>query len=308
MDLKQLTYFVRIAELGSISKAGAALGVAQPALSRQLRALEVELKANLFSRNGRGVLLTDAGRRFLDHARGVLQGVDSARLSVRTEMSGEGRVVVGLPPSVGKVLTLALVSRFVGRFPKASLGVVDGLSGGLLEQLVSGRLDVAVLLNPAASQRVAIDPVTTEDLYLIGSKPLGRRGARVRFGDIVSLPLIFPSAPHPIRSLVESEAARLGLRLNIALEIDVVGSIVDLVAAGYGYSIVPKNVMRIPGDAKSIAWHRIDATGLTTTLCIATATRRPLSSLARETALMLRDVMREVLTGEAGEATPSRNS
>lgn len=243
--------------------------------------------------------MTDAGRRFLDHARGILQGVDSARMSVRTEMSGEGRVVVGLPPSVGKVLTLALVSRFVAKFPKASLGIVDGLSGALLEQLMSGRLDVAVLLNPAASQRVMIEPVTTEGLYLIGSRPLGRRGARVRFGDIASLPLIFPSAPHPIRSMVESEAARRGLRLNIALEIDVVGSIVDLVAAGYGYSIVPKNVMRLPGDAGNISWHRIDAEGLTTTLSIVTATRQPLSSLARETAAMLREVMGEVLSGEA---------
>ena len=308
MDLKQLNYFVRIAELGSISKAAAGLGVAQPALSRQVRALEVELKANLFIRNGRGVLLTDGGRRFLDHARGVLHGVDSARMSVRSETSGEGRVVVGLPPSVGKVVTLALVSRFVARFPRASLGVVDGLSGSLFEQLVSGRLDLAVLLNPVASQRVTIEPVTTEDLYLIGSKPVGRRGARVRLGDIVSLPLIFPSAPHPIRSLVESEAARLGLRLNIALEIDVVGSIVDLVAAGYGYSIVPKNVMRIPGDARNIVWHRIDAAGLTTTLCIATATRQPLSLLARETALMLRDAMSEVLAEEKDETARNRKS
>lgn len=296
MDLKQLTYFVRIAELGSISKAAGALSVAQPALSRQLRALEVELKANLFLRNGRGVLLTDAGKRFLDHARGVLHGVDSARLSVRTDIAGEGRVVVGLPPSVGKVLTLALVSRFVRRFPKASLGVVDGLSGGLFEQLLSGRLDVAVLLNPAASQRVALEPVATEALYLIGANPVGRRGSVVRLGGIASLPLIFPGAPHPIRSLVESEAARLGLRLNIALEIDVVGSIVDLVAAGYGYSIVPKNVMRIPGCPESISWHRIEAGGLATTLSIATATRQPLSPLARETAAMLRDVMREVLS------------
>jgi len=121
VDLRQLGQFVRIAELGSITKVAGLLCVPQPALSRQLRAPEVELNANFFKRNGRGVLLTDAGRRFRDHARGVLRGVDCALLSVPADNSGEGRAVVGLPPSVGKVLTLPLVERFVEEFPKADV-------------------------------------------------------------------------------------------------------------------------------------------------------------------------------------------
>lgn len=306
MDLRQLGYFVRIAELGSITKAAGLLGVAQPALSRQLRALEVELKANLFRRNGRGVLLTDTGRRFLDHARGVLRGVDAALLSVRADDSGEGRVVVGLPPSVGKVLTLPLVARFVEAYPKASLGVAEGLSGILHEQLLSGRLDVAVLLNPAVSPLLSIDPVATEGLYLIGVQPVGRRGRAIGLADIAHLPLIFPSAPHPIRSLVEAEAARHGLRLNITLEIDVVGSIVDLVAGGYGYSVVPKNVMRAAGEPQRLAWHRLDAPGLTTTLCVATASRQPLTRLVHGTATIVRETLGAALSTESSGGAAGR--
>ena len=129
MDLEQLRFFVRVAEQGSFSKAATLLDIAQPTLSRQVRALEVELKTNLFHRNGRGVLLTDDGRVFLNHARGVLRGADAALKAVGPgEPSYAGRVAAGLPPSLSKLIILPLVNTFLERFPRASLGVVDGLS------------------------------------------------------------------------------------------------------------------------------------------------------------------------------------
>src|SRR5260370_39141881 len=99
MDIKQLRYFVRVAELGSVGKASDVLDIAQPTLSRQVRALEVELKATLFSRNGRGVILTPAGRRFLEHARGVLHAADFALIALNEgESAYEGRVLAGVTP------------------------------------------------------------------------------------------------------------------------------------------------------------------------------------------------------------------
>ena len=109
MNLKQLDYFVHVAELGSFSKAALVLDIAQPALSRQVRALETDLHENLFLRNGRGVTLTDAGRRLFEHATAILQLVTHAREDLGASRGAPvGRVTVGLPPSMGRQLTLAL--------------------------------------------------------------------------------------------------------------------------------------------------------------------------------------------------------
>src|SRR6188768_181286 len=113
MDLKQLEYFVRVAELGSFTRAAAALDIAQPALSRQVRLLEVELRQNLLVRNGRGAVPTEAGKLLLDHGRGILHQVERAREELgRVRGSLAGRVAVGLPPSVAKVLAVPLIREF----------------------------------------------------------------------------------------------------------------------------------------------------------------------------------------------------
>ena len=87
MEIKQLRYFVKVAELSSVGKASDFLNIAQPTLSRQIRALEIELKTNLFSRDGRGVQLTVHGRRFLEHARGILHAIPPWTLSTRVSRS-----------------------------------------------------------------------------------------------------------------------------------------------------------------------------------------------------------------------------
>ena len=134
MDLKQLEYFVQVAEFGSFTLASRFLSIAQPALSRQVRALEVEVRQTLFQRTGRGVTLTAAGKRLLDHARGILQQVRRAQLDLEQQRGAvSGRLVIGLPPSVSRTLAGPLVRGFRERFPDARFGVVEGLSDHLLE-------------------------------------------------------------------------------------------------------------------------------------------------------------------------------
>ena len=137
MNLKQLEYFVHVAELGSFTRAAEHLSIAQPALSRQVRQLEIELRQNLLTRNGRGVAPTDAGRRLLEHGRGILHQVARAREDLE-EMRGAplGHVTLGVPPTVGRLVTATLVEEFRQRFPKATLGIVEGLSVNVTEWLV----------------------------------------------------------------------------------------------------------------------------------------------------------------------------
>ena len=152
MDIRQLEYFVRIAELGSFTRASIDLGMTQPALSRQIRQLETELRQNLLTRNGRGVVVTEAGNVLLAHARLIIHQIQRAREDVgRVRGALVGHVAVGLPPGIAKVLTVALTHAFRERLPQATLSIAEGLSVSLHDQLLAGHLDVALLYNPTWS-------------------------------------------------------------------------------------------------------------------------------------------------------------
>jgi LysR family nitrogen assimilation transcriptional regulator len=146
VDLKQLEYFRHVAELGSFTRAASFLSVVQPALSRQVRQLEVELGQNLFERNGRGVVLTDAGTRLLEHARGILMQIGRARQELEDQRNGDsGHFALGLPPSLGRSVTVPLVKAFAQLLPNAKLATVEGLSAYMLEWLTVGRVECGLV-------------------------------------------------------------------------------------------------------------------------------------------------------------------
>ena len=295
MEIKQLRYFVKVAELSSVGKASDLLNIAQPTLSRQIRALEHELKTNLFARDGRGVRLTVLGRRFLEHARGILHAADTAMDALNEEKSVyQGKVVVGMTPSIGRRLIPDYVERFAERFPKASLAVVEGYSQPLVEQVVMGKLDFAILLNPSASPNLVIDPVGVEALYLIGSAPVGDDVESVTLSSIAGLQLIMPHTLHTIRPLLEYEAARLGVMLNIAFEIDSVRSISELVQKGRFHTVMPLDSMR-GGEGQGLHWQKIVSPIMEVTLCLIQPVRRPRTALPLEAAALVRAMLSRML-------------
>ncbi len=246
MDLKQLEYFVRVAELGSFTRAAHVLDIAQPALSRQVRLLEVELRQNLLLRNGRGATPTEAGQLLLDHARGILHQVERAREDLgRVRGALAGRVAIGLPPTLARVLTVPLTRAFRQQLPEAQLSISEGLSTGMQEGLIQGRLDLALLYDAAALPELELQPLFEEELLLVQARPPGLQEdpppPPIPLREIAALPLLIPSRPNAIRMHVERELAGLGLRPSIALEIDGVPAILDLVAEGLGSAVLPRN-------------------------------------------------------------------
>src|SRR3954453_10523931 len=165
MDLKQLEYFVRVAELGSFTRAALELDVAQPALSRQVRLLEVELRQALLLRNGRGAVPTEAGKLLLEHGRGILHQVQRARDDLGRMRGGlSGRVALGLPSSVARVLAVPLTRAIRDAMPEARLSISEALSSSLQEGLSTGRLDILVLSNAQASRELDTPTLLEEDL------------------------------------------------------------------------------------------------------------------------------------------------
>ena len=171
MDLKQIESFVRVAELGSFSRAAVALGIAQPLLSRHVRQLEVQYRQTFLLRNGRGVTLTEAGLVLLEHGRGILHQVALAKEeldSIRGALSG--RVSIGLPPSLSKLITVPLTHAFKAALPQAQLTLTEGFSVLMYEGLRAGRLDMTVLYNPPPSP-----PLDTHLLHHEALLPIAAR-------------------------------------------------------------------------------------------------------------------------------------
>ena len=300
MDLKQLEYFQHVAELGSFTRAATYLSVVQPALSRQVRALETELGQNLFDRNGRGVILTEAGKRLLEHARGILTQVERARQDLEEHRSADaGHLIIGLPPSLGRSITVPLVAEFRARFPKATVATVEGLSTYILEWLAVGRVDCGILYNAAPSPQLDLMPLCDEPLYLMSARTNGvaRKATPVQLADIANFPLIIPSRPHTMRMAVEHALASVGCKIQVALEIESISAIIELVGQGYGHAVLPMTAMHSSTWSDSLVARPVVNPKLSSSLWIATASQRPRSSILRKAVQVIGDVVRR----EVGE-------
>ena len=304
MELKQLEYFRHVAELGSFTRAASFLSVVQPALSRQVRQLEVELGQSLFDRNGRGVVLTDAGTRLLEHTRGILMQIGRARQELEDQRNGDsGHFVLGLPPSLGGSVTVPLVKAF-GRFlPNARLATVEGLSAYMLEWLSVGRVDCALVYNAPASPNVDLQPLLDDQLYLVAPAAAPGRRARharksITLAELADHPLIIPSRPHSIRMSVENALAAVDRKIRVAHEIECIPAVIDLVRQGHGFGVLPLNAVKSTPWGGEVEIKPILAPTLKTSLSIATSAQRPQGPLLRKAAEVIRDIVRQEILCE----------
>lgn len=293
MNLKQLEYFVQVAELGSFSKAAVVLDIAQPALSRQVRALETELREQLFVRNGRGVALTEPGRRLFDHSVGILQLVTRARDDLGQSRDAlVGRVTIGLPPSMGRQLTLPLIDRFKRELPDARLAIVEGLSTHIVEWVTTGRVDVGLVYNPEAQQGIEITPLLQEPLGLVSRADVSATSRPLPMAELANYPLIVPERVHAMRRLLETQAALAGVKLDIAWEVSSVPSIIDLVCAGYGHAVLTASGVAASARSAELSVRRLIDPAPVSALCLAvSATKRP-TPLAQHTMELLGALVR----------------
>ncbi len=289
MDLKQIESFVRVAELGSFTRAAAALGIPQPLLSRHVRKLEVELRQTFLLRNGRGVTLTEAGLVLLEHGRGILHQVTVAREelgSVRGALAG--KVSIGLPPSLSKLITVPLTLEFSRALPHAQLTLTEGFSVLMYEGLRAGRLDLAVLYNPPLSPDLEMTVLHEEALILIAGKRSRngeirpKLGATVRLADLARLPLIVPSRPNAFRILIETEMLRIDCKPQVVLEIDGLNAILELVKEGLGYAVLPSYTLSNFAKPHPFTTHRIQGPKLMSQLMLVWSSRRPMTATHKQ--------------------------
>ncbi len=300
MDFRQLEAFVRVAELGSFTRAATVMHTSQPALSRQVRLLEVQLRQNLLTRNGRGAVPTEAGKVLLAHGRGILHQVERAIEEIgRVRGSLAGHVTVGLPSSLARVLTVPLTRTFKQELPLATIAVMEGLSTALRESLIAGRLDLAVLYNAQAADDVEIAHLMDEELVLVQRRPAGLAEdpppGPIELRALAEFPLVIPSRPNAIRMQLESELVKLGLPMNISLEIDGVSAILDLVADGAGSAVLSRQAVRSSVRPAAYTMRAIVSPPLRTHIGLATSALRPTTLTQQATLQLLRRTIHQCL-------------
>lgn len=277
MDLRRLAYFVEACDRGSLTAASLAIDVAQPALSRQIRELEREMGVELLHRTGRGVTPTYAGRALLDGARRLIADSERLREDVRALAGATaGEAVIGMPPTVGRVLTVPLTRMLAARHPDLSLRIMEGFSGTMLEALQAGRIDLAILYENPRIGLVVAEPVVEEELVVVGaaSDPRLPPGAAPDFAAVAAHPLVLPSVHHSLRQFVARRAQEQGVRLPVQFEIDSLSSMLELVAEGLALTILPAVAVARDANRERLATWQL-AGGLSRQLLIATAARRP---------------------------------
>ncbi|PZP74738.1 MAG: LysR family transcriptional regulator [Delftia acidovorans] len=313
MELRQLRYFVRIVELGSMSRAALDLDMVQSALSQQVSRLESELSTRLLQRTPRGVVPTEAGVAFfreaqltLRHAEQAVRSAQQARLS--------GSVSVGLAPTTSAMLGLPMMQAMRARYPDVRLHMVEGMSGHLTDMLNARALDMAVLFDArlhggqarAGGRRWQVHPLSEEELFL--SRARGHHPEplppQMALADLAGESLILPTGLHGLRSTLDTAFSQARFTPHLVLEVDSLSMVMAAVDAGLGSTVQPWASMgRYADAAQRFEWSRITDKDALRTNLLCSLSEDELSPAALAARVVLIDCVRQLLRGGAWAGT-----
>lgn len=287
--------FMKVAELGSLTRAATVFDVPQSMISRHVSALEKQCGARLFRRTGRGVVLTEFGEQLYPRLLALMQDADRLADDIRSSSGTPvGEVRVGMLPSSVPLLACKLFSLVREKFPQVRLHLSDGPNTQLEEWLRDGRVDMALLLREGPVSDSGESVLAQIFLHLIGPRndPL-LQGETVDLSAVHGLPLVVPSHPHPLRTRLDALSEARGISLDIAVEADSIRLQHEIVAAGGGYAIT-SGLFEMNGDPR-LASARIVKPELLRSVVLSASPRRPHTMATREMFRLILEVVPELL-------------
>ncbi|CAB3743795.1 Hydrogen peroxide-inducible genes activator [Paraburkholderia sediminicola] len=304
MDLKRLELLMHVADFGSFSKASTVLGLAQPALGRQIQKLEEECGVRLLYRHGRGVTLTPEGTTLIERARPLLRQLIAIPSELQSELaSPRGSVTVGLTPTVCNLLGLRLIRALKQKYPLLHVNVISGYSGYVHEWLVDGRVDLAILHDARRSSTVAVEPLAGAELFFVS--PTARTTfsvpATISLSSIAEVPLVLPTRNHGLRRTLEYAASNAAVTLKVEYEVDTLDLLKEIVIAGLACTILARPAVTKEVRSGVVQINAVDGPKLNTRLVLATAVGRPLTRAVRVVELELAALVKHMLAEEQEE-------
>jgi len=254
MEVHQLRYFCAVAETASFTRAAEREKVAQPSLSQQIMKLEIELGGRLFDRLGRTVRLTAMGKIFLPRARTILNELKAARDEVAASHDTlSGPVCVGAIPTIAPYFLPAQIASFSASYPQASITVVVDVTARLIDRLRASLVDLAIMAHPIRSHDLKFYPLCTERLFAILPRDhrLSKRRS-VMLDELREDPFLLLRDDHCFRETAMEMCKRARLLPRIVFETGQFSSILGMVGAGLGISIVPEMAMERRSDCNFV--------------------------------------------------------
>lgn len=254
MEFHQLRYVCAIAETGSFSRAAERCHVAQPSLSQQVLKLEQDLGAKLFDRLGRSVRLTEAGRAFLPHARSILHQMEAARAGIENQSTDlRGSVAVGAIPTIAPYLIPRYTAAFAKKYPEARLRIVEETTPVLVESLRNLSIDLAILALPLRHKEFELFPLRTEPLFAVLPNNHPRAAQKsISLKELRGEPFVMLRDGHCFRDLSFTACAHARVTPRIAFESGQFSSLLGMVAAGVGVTLVPEMAIDKNADCRYI--------------------------------------------------------
>jgi len=288
MDLKPLRAFVLIARHGSITRAAASLHLSQSALSLQLKALQDSVGANLFRRTSRGMELLPGGRELLPYAEGVVAAAaefDAAAARLSRRIAGTLRLGTILDPDFLRLG--ALLGLMLERYPSVQTDVSHGISGWVLAQVGAGAFDAGFYLGQPQDPRLHVAMLTPFRYRVVAPREWKDRVADADWPQLSRLPWIWTPPESVHNRLLTAQFAALGVMPKIAATVDVEPSMLDLVKAGVGLSLVRESVARQESRARHIALTPVSVATELTLVCLESRRHDPVIAAAFELAAEL---------------------
>lgn len=312
LKFRQLSYFLTLAEYGSISAAANALNMAQPSLSENIAKLERQLDIQLAIRGSRGVQLTEAGTLLVERGREIIDSVDSLVAEMRL-LSGEprGPVAVGFPPSLSILLSVPLLETIHSEHKDVRLHVAEAMSGDILNWLANERIDVGCVYEVNDSSMYIFEPLLTEELFLVTAPDNwddefdenGIARKAIHASDLQKLPLVLTSQTHGARKLQERFARASGFSFNVTATIDSLPHIVEMVSRASAYSILSHGAVIKQVAEGQIGLVRIEEPSIRRTAYMVRKRSRPVSRASAIVEQTIRMVLGEMVERHAIQAT-----
>jgi len=276
LELKQLRYFLGVVAAGSFGKAASRLHVAQPALSRQIQALEHDLGVRLLHRSTRGVEVTEAGQKLQEHAEFLLKAADHLRVEVLHKGSEPaGEVVIGLPPSLAFLLAPELIRRCKALYPKVKIRLIEALSVFLIDWVELGKIDLAILTVETDGDAVERRELAVEEMVLCGVPDLLPSESRdVRLEDLDDYSIVIT---HGFLTVLEPWFASARIRPSFEMELDSISILRELIRRGQHCTIVPYSMVHEEVMTGTLRVLPVREPEITRSIVLARSTRRPTS-------------------------------